>query len=246
MASSDVPLVASTSTIDRIRFFDAYRRLGENPNTLQNCLLLTLAQILPVVGQLTLVGYICMAIRQRVTRDEPWPEYHDFDEHRFGRYIGLGFKIVLADLVWTLLIGIVLILPAAALIAIAANLDGYGYGPGPFTAFLGLGVQVVSSLAMWIIIMPILLRITLTGQLRQMFNFQSLPRYIRLVWPEQVMAYLFITWTGWLLIVLGLMFCGIGALFALVIIGLAHADLQAQIYRLYLARGGEPIKEIPE
>jgi hypothetical protein len=82
----------------------------------------------------------------------------------------------------------------------------------------------------------------LSQDIGESFKFGWIKDFIGRVWKEQLLASLFLVVTGAVLGLVGIALCCIGVYPAMAIMMLAQAHLYFQLYKLYLARGGEPVK----
>ncbi|MCE7884021.1 MAG: hypothetical protein DYH08_09210 [Actinobacteria bacterium ATB1] len=73
------------------------------------------------------------------------------------------------------------------------------------------------------------------------FRLSWMKSFIAKVWKEQLLSQLFLMFTAMILVMLGMLLCFVGVYPAATIVLLAQAHFYFQLYRLFLARGGEPL-----
>jgi uncharacterized membrane protein YedE/YeeE len=105
---------------------------------------------------------------------------------------------------------------------------------------------LVVMLAMMVLLMPLMLRATLTQEFARSFDVRFTKQFLALTWKEALFATLFTFAASMVLMILGaLVFC-IGMYFAGVVSYFSWVHLQKQIYFLYVRRGGEPLTVSPK
>lgn len=227
----------------RLTYLSAFRYVFENPDWFSSMVFGTIFSFLPVLGPVALWGYsyeIIEALHRR-----PNVPYPKFEFKRLGEYCMRGvWPYILALTVETILGilfqvvyqvvfqgGLMLWMSnqqAAAIVTaiVAPILVGGG-------VILAVGVAVGTG--------PFLIRAGLTQDFRQVFHLAWIKGYWKRVWPEQILAYLFIMAATTILRPLGCLLFGVGFFAAYFVLWIAASHLQWQIYEIYLERGGEPI-----
>ena len=205
----------------------------ENPNWLANVLYTGLcllsASVIPVLGQLVVIGYqfeIITALHTRSTHTYP-----DFEIDRLTHYLARGGWPFLAQLV-------VLVVSSAlplALLPVAL------WGGGGLGALLALAISTLWSLATGLFLTPVWLRAGFTGNFADGFDLGFARDFIARTWLVLLLSSLFSITANLLLFCGGLLLCCIGAHFTMAFASLMNAHLTWQAYEIYLARGGEPI-----
>jgi hypothetical protein len=102
---------------------------------------------------------------------------------------------------------------------------------------LFIPVMLLSMLVMW----PLELHTQLTARFEFGRAFAFMTRMLKRVWGQALLAALAYWFLGTLVALLGYAACFVGVYPAVVILGMAQQHLVAQLYRLYLDEGGEPI-----
>jgi hypothetical protein len=239
------PAVAPPGDIEYKRM---YSYVFENPNWTTNVLLGGLcflsATVVPVLGPLLMLGYqyevVLALLASRGAR------YPDFDFNRFTEYLLRGLWPFLVQLICSLvllpvyfvLIGVPLLILFG--LAAAAGDDG---AAAVFIIGLPLMLLIVIPLCILptLLFLPMMLRAGLALDFAEAFQFAWTIDFLKRTWYELLLAFLFLAFTGAVLVLLGLLACYIGMFAVMPVLMLAQSHLLYQIYLLFLARGGEPI-----
>ncbi|MEE3371054.1 MAG: DUF4013 domain-containing protein [Planctomycetota bacterium] len=205
----------------------------ENPNWLTNVLYTGLcllsASVIPILGQLVVIGYqfeIITALHTRSTHTYP-----DFEIDRLTHYLARGGWPFLAQLV-VLLVSCALPLTLLPLVL---------WGGGGLGALLALAISTLWSLATGIFLTPVWLRAGFTRNFADGFDLGFARDFIARTWLVLLLSSLFSITANLLLFCGGLILCCIGTPFTQAFASLMHAHLTWQAYEIYLARGGQPI-----
>jgi hypothetical protein len=239
------PAVASVLTgPGRIQFMEAYRYVFNSPSWTLNLLLVTVCQLIPIIGPIVVLGYQ-FEIVEALQRD-PRQTYPEFNFDRFVDYLKRGLWPFLVSL----LVGVVLSIPLTivmyvlmAIVFVAAGAGGND--PSVFLVVVGMAFVFLLvlgiSLLMWLVVIPMVLRAGLAQDFAEGFNLDFIKSFTAKVWREVLMCGLFMMFSGMLLMLVGaIVFC-VGMYVAMALVTLAYAHFYFQLYQVYLARGGKPI-----
>jgi hypothetical protein len=239
----------------RMEYMRSFHFIFENPNWTANvmwcalCLLST--AIIPVIGQLILIGYLFEVIEAIHTRrTATYPDFK-FDFDRLIEYLVRGFWVFLVQLVLTLVL-LPVVLGGVALIAVIIGVAGAGGGEegAGIAAMVAIPVSILVLFGLFILLnlymVPITLRAGLSQEFAEAFNFSFMKQFVRLTWVEIIISGLFLFAAGFIAEVVGLLMFCVGIIFTMMIVYLMYAHLGLQLYELHLARGGEPIPLKPE
>lgn len=231
----------------RLTYLPAFRYVFENPDWFLTLVFGGLCGFIPVLGQVAQMGFFYEVVEGLYRR--PDAPYAKFDFRRFAGYCERGVWVyVLAMLVGTVIYMFVflpiqltfqfsfiaLISNQTVLMVVMAIL-------GPVILLAALVILVGAN----VLTAPLFLRAGLAQRFRLVFRFDWIKFYLKKVWVEEVLATLFIMASAVLLLPLGcLVFC-YGLYAAGMIVSIASAHMQWQIYEIYLERGGEPIPLMP-
>lgn len=242
------PKPPTAGSADRMEYMRSYQYIFENPNWMMNvlwgflCIIST--SIIPIIGQLVLLGYQYEVIEALfLARGARYP---DFDINRFADYLGRSIWPFLVQLIASLVIAPVIVLFSVVfMIAVSAGAAAGGDNFGPIIAIFGFAIAFVVifalALAMAAVLMPMTLKAGLQQDLGAAFDFAWIKDFIAKTWLEMVLSFLFLAFTGFLFTMLGLLLFCIGMYAGIAVVMLAQAHIQYQLYSLYLARGGTPI-----
>ena len=227
-----------------MRYMEAYNYIFAHPEWTMNVLLAAVCSLIPVVGNIVLLGYQYEIVE--AMHRFPGQLYPKFDFNRFAPYLMRGVWPFLVNLIVSVLLQIPIQCGNFALMGMSA---AAGQGGGNDAAGVAIGVGflvfmlfvIVLSIAAGLAMFPMLLRAGLSQDFAQAFKFAWIQDFIVKMWLEMVLMMLFLMATGMAVAMLGLLACCIGIIPAAVIIMMASAHLMGQLYMLYLSRGGEPI-----
>jgi len=236
----------------RIRYWDAYRFVFTGPNGWKNLGVAGLCMLVPLVGPVVLVGWLCEVFAPRPIDDgsgqlyypprPPHLPYPDFDFNRFMEYLERGVWPFLAQLV----VGFVM-LPVMLLVmvpfAIAADQSG---GPMTVLAFaLAFLLSLAAVLILSLVMVPVSLRAAMLQDFGASFTWVWVRDFLARVGGEVLLEWLFVMATALPLGVVGYALCFVGIYPAMALLTIAQWHLYFQAYSLYLARGGTPLSVKP-
>ncbi len=227
-----------------------------------------LFMFIPMVGPIAFQGYTTRLLKHLVVTGD------DMNLPRldgFGELMGIGMMPFVLGMIWTFpLIFVVYFLMGLAGLAVvvvmmgsAALLNAMGLSPD-VTAAVTMALTILASIVAVILLYVAVILLSyplqaintfveLTGKLEYAWKFSFLRDYLRLLGPEYRRGFVGMMIGNMLLVTLvllvSLITLGIGylpALMALVVcMGVAGSHLRSQLYRIYLARGGEPVPMDP-
>lgn len=221
----------------------------ESPNWMMNILYSTVCVLLGslVVGQLVLNGYQAHILMRSVI--DPRATYPDFDTNKIGDYLIRGLWIWLGMLISSFLVGaiavgVILVFFLIGGLIIAAASAG-GEEPGALVAIVvGLGyvatITIVSVFSFFCFA-PVFIKIALTGNLSEMFDFQWHIDFIRRTFGCLLLGSIVLMLVSFLFSFAGMLLCFVGMFPAIACVMLSQAQLFSKLYRTYLERGGQPV-----
>ena len=216
----------------------AYRFVFENKKWALNLLLGVVCFFIPVIGPIVFWGYLCRVI-DSLLRDEKQP-YPDFDFARFVEYLKRG--------IWPFLVVFVLSLVAVPVfwacfagVIIGVALLQTSVLAGVFLIAAAVLLCFVIPILMAILMEPMFIRAVLTRDFGSAFSWTFIKDFLRLNFWEVVLTWLFITFSGMLVVLVGTCICFVGAYPAAALVTFAQFHIHYQLYKLYLERGGTPI-----
>jgi hypothetical protein len=229
-----------------MRYFESYRYLFHSPKWLANLGLCIVASLVPIAGQMVILGYHFEIIEALHLKGEK--DYPDFDLNRLLNYLLRGAWVFLVHMILGLPLIIVFLI---AYFAVWLGVFGLVAPNGPFdpttaTVLLGCGsagfvLFFLLSVIEHLLLVPMSLRAGLSQDFKAAFNGSFIRDFLgRVFWPT-LLAWLFLFVSGFVIGCVGyLAFC-VGILPAAALIGFADTHLKFQLYQLYLERGGTAI-----
>jgi len=223
--------------------------VGDSPNWALNllmgavCVLSTM--VIPIIGQLVFLGYN-FEIIEALHLDRRRRAYPDFSFDRFTEYLIRGAWPFLVSLIVSVVATpLIMVVLAIVGLPLLIMLNARGDNPGGLlvlAAGLTISVVTVAGMALMALAMvPMMLRAGLAQDFGEGFNLEFIKDFIRRVWKETILAYLFLVVSALVVSLAGLVLLCVGIFPAAALIMLAQAHLHLQLYELYLARGGTPI-----
>ena len=234
-----------------MEYMQAVQYVFESPKWMANllwgslCLLST--SVIPVVGQLILMGYQFEIVEVLLCKP-PKKGYPDFDPNRCVEYLVRGLWIFLVTLVLMLVFAPVIVVFTLGGVGIFFGLAAATEGDEAAMtvgAMITIGimflVMFVMSIAMLLVATPFTIRAGLTQDFRASFDFAWIKDFVRRMWKEIFLATLFLMAVAVPAVIIGLLLCIVGLYPAMTALMLTQGHLYLQMYQLYLARGGEKI-----
>jgi len=235
---------------DAIDFGRAIGAPFKSPNWIMNVVWVVICFLLSVVivGGIVLFGYQMDVIERRSRgRGTAWP---DFDPNRFGEYLSRGLWPWLVNIV----LGMAIVIPLWVIMGIGMAIIGAIFGDpavtgspiAPILVFLMLGMFMLAIFgAVMFILGPCTLRAGLANDFGQGFNFRWALDFGKRTWGQMIFAILAAMLIVIVAEVVGVLACFIGLLVTIPIAQMMITDFGAQLYDIYLTRGGEPVPVRP-
>lgn len=210
----------------------------KHPQWGMNLLLGTVCQFIPLIGNILLIGYQFEIV---ATLQQGNPQYPEFNFDRFVPYLYRGLWPFLVNLTISIILMPIAVLAMVGFLVVGDKMD---LDDGP-KILLIVVPAVCLTLLVSLLVTLFAIPMTLGAGLTQTFAWGVRPNFIfgfvRRVWPEILLGTAFLLLAGMVLTVLGMLLCFVGLYPAVTVMMLAQAQLYFQLYRLYLARGGEPL-----
>jgi len=224
-----------------MRYFRAYLFPFDRSTGIVNVLLGGLCQVVPFVGPVAFLGYAYEVVEG--LHCQGGRAYPNFDVSQVLKYLVRG--------IWPFLIQLMVVLPAVLLAYLyAAVIVGVfaaaGGEPEPVALLILFATGFLFMIVVFSLVSFVAVPMSLHAGLSQELALTSALRFLfdfwRRVWIELAVAQLFMLVSGWVVTIVGLALCCVGAYPAMALILLAQHYFQYQLYELYLERGG---REIP-
>ena len=211
---------------------------GGTNNLLMGSLCMLSTQIIPIVGQIVLMGYQA-EVAEDLEKDPDISDHANFNFNHFSRYLGRG--------VWVFLIQIILfaVIMLMAMISIGIGLLIYMLLPPDIGLFVGIGVGFLLYIILATMVTMFTWPMTLHVQLSKGFHFGSALRFstsfIKKLSGQLLVSLLAHMVITSILMIAGLLVFCIGVFPAATISLMAQEHFMIQLYRIYLNEGGDPI-----
>lgn len=237
-----------------------WRAMRQDPQWTNKVLIASLlalsAMCIPVFGQLVLAGWVTLMTRRAVSgQDAPLPRM-EFDFDYFMKLLQVGFKPFLARLVWSIpMVGIGMAtfccMYAAMGAGVAMTAGGAAAGGEAGGALGGLGmmcmfgfIAIVYPLIMIGIGLPMQiasLRASLTDDVNAAMRFKEVLDMTKLLLKELIIGTLVMSLVSFVAIFASLFTLYLLLPPSMVILGIIHAYFHAELYKVYLEKGGQPL-----
>ena len=206
-----------------------------------------IAMFIPIAGWMLIMGWVLTGFWSR--QEQNFETFPPFDFSHFEKYLTRGVWPVLMTFVPVAVlvpVTLVLMLPMTALAALA-NDQSSGVACAIMIAVL-LTMLLIGLLicVMVVLVVPLTLSASLMQDFLPALNVKFVKQFLALTWKEVLVSVVFIIAVSLLLQFVGMLACCVGMYAVPVITTFAMMHLDKQLYALYLARGGEPIRRSPK
>lgn len=237
-----------------MNYLSSIQDFFRSPKWLVNMLLAGLCGLIPVIGPIVVIGWMATGFWGR---DDESPErFPEFEFGKFVRYLERGvwpFLVALATslaamIVMWILVAIVTI-PLALVVGSAGSGRDAAAAGGVAAGLIGLISSVlylVMMIGMFLVVTPLVIRAILLQDFVGAFNLAWVKRFVGLMWMETLISALFLWVASIVLGIAGMLMLCVGIIFATVLLQHAWAHLGRQLYKLFLARGGEAVPASPK
>jgi hypothetical protein len=223
-----------------VQYFKPYTYfLKKKPNGTTNVLWGSLAvgstMVIPVIGQLVLLGYQSECVDD--LKDDPEIEqYPDFDPNRFVEYLTRSL--------WPFLVQLLVSVVTVLFVFIGYALGGLAWYATK-EPVVGVAVAVLLLFPITIVAGILSWPMMLHAQVTREFRFGAMTRFaanfVRKVGGQMVVVMIVHLLISLPLVLAGMLLCFVGVFPAAVIVTMAQEHFIVQLYRVYLDEGGEPI-----
>lgn len=240
--SDDQSLPADSEYVqtESVEYFRSLEFIWQNPQWLTNVLLLAVCQLLPIVGPIVMMGYQFDVAESLIM--SRGTSYADFDFDNFVHYLLRGLWPFLVAMV----VAIVLFIPLfIGGVFAALALSAAAKEPDVALAVIGVGGFVFFAVCILVNFYStaMCLRAGLAEDFMAGFEFAAVHEFVSLMWAEMLLESLFIMVIWPFLMLAGVLMCFIGVYVSVAVMMMAQAHLfYYQLYVIYLARGGTPVR----
>ncbi|MCD6284773.1 MAG: DUF4013 domain-containing protein [Anaerolineae bacterium] len=208
-------------------FDKAFTFVFDDPDWLKKVAINALIGLIPLIGQIYLLGWGLEVARRVATRSiTPLP---DVD---FGTYLGHGFKAFVVSLVYTVPIFVI----AVPMVVVAAVAENAGVGRDVANIILlivnlGGGLLILLySLVMGLLLPAALTRAVVFGSIRDGLQFGQVFGLVRAAPVAYLLTLVGTLLAGMLASLVGSLACGVGIIFTLAYQQLVTGHLYGQAY----------------
>ncbi|HXT19444.1 MAG TPA: DUF4013 domain-containing protein, partial [Thermoanaerobaculia bacterium] len=212
-----------------------------------NLLFVTVAMIVPFIGQIVAMGYQATVVDAlaRRGREAPPPR---FDLARLGEYLLPGVRMFVVSLVMTCILLPIVWLGSVVVLAVVLGVT-HAIGPQEAAStFLGCALLGVFGLIFAAVMLvaqtlatPAFVRAAIDPDFGGIFDFAYVRDFLSRTGAAALKAHLFVVVLHVGLFLVGLLACVIGIFPALGFGMLVQAHMFGQLYLLYLERGGRRV-----
>ena len=206
----------------------ALRFVFDDEDWLRKVLINGLIGLIPVVGQIYLVGW-CLEVARQVALDQ----YTVLPEMDFGLYLRRGFQIFVAGLVYSLPVWI-LVLPMVLIPILGATMT---IDEDTLAAFMGIsslccsGLIIVYAIFLGLIMQVVYAHVAVEDSLKAAFEFAEIFRLFKAAIGPWLLAFVGVMIAGFAASLIGSIACGIGIVFTMAIYFPVMGHLYGQAYR---------------
>jgi hypothetical protein len=233
-----------------MEYLRGFRVLRQDPDWLSKLgvgsLLLISAGFIPFLGQVVLAGWGAVTVRRAIGGHEtPLPRL-DLDFDYLGKLLGSGFKVFLAQLIWGIPAGILIVSSVMCLYLgvffVALQGDG-GFGGLGMLCALGVGLPMLTFLGLLLGLPAQMaaIRAELSDDLNAALQFAQVLDMTKVVFRELVIGSIVLSLVQTGLAIVSLPLCYLPLIPSMVAMITVRAHFAAQLYQRYLERGGAPV-----
>ena len=226
------------------QYFAALNYVFEHPDWAMSLLMGSVCMLIPILNSLIILGYRYEIVELKVRfPDQLYPK---FDFNRFSQYLTRGLWPFLIDFIVQFIINIPLQISIwIVILSVGAVMESDSQAL-VVAACVGIPILILMMIlfliALNLLLIPITLRAGLSQDFGMAFNFPWIKDFLRKVGLQALLFNLFLIPVGFVLGIGGYMACCFGVLpVAFFLMGPVLAHYHGQLYRMYLAKGGEPI-----
>lgn len=246
-------LPPAKETSVRVSAWDAVASLSKEKDFWPTIGMVVLAifasSIIPIIPQIVMLGYIFYLVESKIRMPSLPIKPMSFDY--LVKYLTRGAWAFLAQLALLLIISIPLALVGIVLFMAVGGISvAAGEDVGPIILVVLGGISVVFfvlfSIVCSLYMIPAAFRAGMSGSFSEAFNLGWINSFVSKVWKEALLSMVVFVLLVWGMVFVGLLACFVGVYVAAAWIQISQMLLVSQWYRLFLARGGEPIEMDPK
>lgn len=203
-------------------------------NLLWGCLALASTQVIPIVGQVVWFGYQA-EVMDELERDPEIQDHPDFDINRFSEYLSRGVWVFLMQLLVGLFTAMLALIPFVPAFIAAIKSDE------PLIILAGYVLMIPMIMLGTMFTWPLVMHVQLSRSFRFGAAMKFTSAFLKKLWGQLLVTLIVHMLISSVLALVGMLLCCIGLFPALIVQLMAQEHYMVQLYRIYLAEGGEPI-----
>lgn len=220
----------------------------ESPNWLMNLVWTGLCALFSsmIVGTLILNGYQAQILIASAM--QPGARYPDFDSNKIGDYLVRGLWVWLGLLISSIVVAflaVIIVVPLVLILGLIISATSNPNDPSIVVVLLVMFGYVFFIMSIMVlafaVITPVSIKVGLSGNLGEMFDLAWHFDFLKKMVFNIALGALFLMLINLLLSFLGMLLCFVGIFPAMGWFMMSQAQFHAQLYRMYLQRGGRPV-----
>lgn len=231
-----------------MHYFRSYRFAFSSPNWAMNLLMLIVCKLIPILGDIVLIGYFFEVIEYMHRRGSD-VVYPDFNFNRFVKYLVRGVWAFLAIFLMQFFVMMPTLLLGYFAIVFSWIMVSEKQLPAETAAIItvvAVAVALLVGLLIGLISMPVYLKAGLQQEFLPAFSLSFFRDFYGRIGFTVILTLLFKFVTAPFVFLAGVLLCFIGMFPAEIVIIYSQHHLLYQLYREYLRAGGMPIPLKPE
>lgn len=230
----------------RIRYLQNWTFLFKQPEWGNRFMMATVINLIPLVGPIMVQGWTAELMHRRVRGDGRLPDFSDI-----GRLLKNGLHPFLLTLVFgvlmSIIINVVVMVAMFGVGVVVTALGSAGLDEG-VQMVLALGSQLVIALFVLLVVIALivpfnaaLITVEMTGNMGDGFKPAKVLQVAKSAIGPLILGSFINGVFSIVLFCLGYVACFVGLFPAITLIAIANAELRIQVYRRFLAGGGESL-----
>lgn len=237
--AADMPPSSDVS----IGYMEAIRFPFAGPHAWMNILLISVGNMIPVIGPIVVMGFIYDTFEALFRQKRSYAPPFEFD--RLSEYLMRGVWLFLVQMV----VSFIFVMPSTMIFMISHFAGMAMIERGGDSAVLGgviMGGGFLLHFAvitlMGFLMMPIVIRVGLAQDFAKGFDFAWFRSFIGKMWIEMIVVTLVLTFLSIGYIFVGFALFCVGIFFLAGVLFPTSIYLQYQLYLVFLGRGGKPVE----
>lgn len=226
-----------------IGYMEAIRFPFAGPHAWMNILLISVGNMIPVIGPIVVLGFIYDTFEALFRQKRTYAPPFEFD--RLSEYLMRGVWLFLVQMV----VSFLFVMPGVMVVMVAHFAGMMMMERGGDTAVLGGVIMGAGHLfyfallsLMSFLMIPIVIRVGLAQDFAKGFDFAWFRSFLGKMWLEMIVVTLVLTFVGIGYLFVGFALFCVGIFFLAGVLFPTSMYLQYQLYLVFLGRGGKPVE----